>query len=51
MIRDVSAHLRVLSEPNQITGLPATLAQAMLAGYACVYVAIHDSPDLAEELA
>lgn len=50
MIRDVSAHMRFLSEPNAISGLPRTLAQAVIDGQACVYVAISDSSELAEEL-
>ena len=50
MIRDVSAHMRVLSEPNAISGLPQKLAQALIDGEACVYVAISDSVELAEEL-
>lgn len=50
MIRDVSAHMRFLEEPNSIAGLPEKLAAAFVDGQACVYVAIHDSVDLAEEL-
>lgn len=50
MIRDVSAHMRLLSEPNAISGLPDKLAQAVIDGQACVYVAIHYSTELAEEL-
>ncbi|WP_053184887.1 RusA family crossover junction endodeoxyribonuclease [Pseudomonas thivervalensis] len=48
MIRDVSAHMRFLNEPNAIRGLPEKLAQAFIEGEACVYVAIHDSVELAE---
>lgn len=50
MIRDVSAHLRILSEPNAIRGLPDKLAKAVIDGHACVYVAIHYSTELAEGL-
>jgi hypothetical protein len=50
MIRDVSAHMRLLSEPNAIHGLPEKLARAVIDGEACVYVAIHDSTELAEAL-
>lgn len=48
MIRDVSAHMRFLNEPNAIRDLPQKLAQAFISGEACVYVAIHDSAELAE---
>lgn len=50
MILDVSAHMRLLGEPNSISGLPGVLARAIIDGEACVYVAISDSPELAEEL-
>lgn len=50
MIRDVSAHMRLLSEPTAISGLPRTLAEAVIHGQACVYVAISDSRELAEEM-
>ena len=50
MIRDVSAHMRLLSEPNAIVGLPPKLATAVVQGQACVYVAISDSNELAEEI-
>lgn len=50
MIRDVSAHLRLLSELTATRGLPRKLAEAVIQGQACVYVAISDSPELAEEL-
>lgn len=50
MVRDVSAHFRYLGEPNAITGLPEMLADALIAGNSCVYVAIHDSRELTEEL-
>lgn len=50
MILDVSAHMRLLSEPNSISGLPRKLAQALIEGEACVYVAISDSSKLVEEL-
>jgi len=50
MIWDVSAHLRFLSEPNAIRDLPPKLAQAIIGGQACVYVAISDSSELSKEL-
>lgn len=48
MIIDISAHMRLLSEPNAIRGLPEKLAAAIIEGQTCVYVAIHDSVELAE---
>lgn len=50
MIFDVSAHMRLLNEPNSISGLPLILARAIINGEPCVYVAISDSSELAEEL-
>jgi hypothetical protein len=50
MIRDVSAHLRLLSEPLAFDLLPEPLAVAAIEGQECVYVAISDSADLHEEL-
>jgi crossover junction endodeoxyribonuclease RusA len=50
MIRDVSAHMRLLSEQIAIHGLPRLLAEAIIQGQACVYIAIPDSAELAEEL-
>ena len=50
MIRDVSAHFRRLRDFTALSGLPPTLKAAMIQGQACVYVAISDSPELAEEL-
>jgi hypothetical protein len=50
MILDVSAHMRYLREPTAIRGLPRKLAQAVINGQACVYVAISDSSELAEEV-
>lgn len=50
MIRDVSAHMRLLTEPNAISGLPYKLAQAVISGEPCVYVAISDSSELVQEL-
>ena len=50
MIRDVSAHMRVVDVECNTDGLPAKLAQAIRTGQACVYVAISDSRELAEEV-
>ncbi|MFX1680370.1 RusA family crossover junction endodeoxyribonuclease [Mitsuaria sp. CC2] len=50
MVLDVSAHMRSLTVPNSIAGIPRLLAQAIIDGEPCVYVAISDSRDLAEEL-
>lgn len=50
MIRDVSAHMRLLSEQIAIYGLPRLLAEAIIKGQACVYIAISDSPERAEGL-
>ena len=48
MVKDVSAHMRYLGEPNGLNGLPKKLSEALVNGEACVYVAIHDSIELAE---
>lgn len=50
MIQDVSAHVRFFGDPMPLTGLPDKLAEAVLGEEACVYVAVHLSRDLAEEL-
>ncbi|WP_217550298.1 RusA family crossover junction endodeoxyribonuclease [Pantoea sp. GbtcB22] len=50
LVKDVSAHMRILSEPNAITGLPYILKEAIIEGIACVYVAIYDSIELKEVL-
>lgn len=50
MILDVSAHMRLLSESNSITGLPQLLAKAIVNGESSVYIAISDSSELAKEL-
>jgi hypothetical protein len=42
--------MRYLREPTAIRGLPRKLAQAVINGQACVYVAISDSSELAEEV-
>lgn len=47
---DVSAHMRFLSESNPTSGLPSPLAQAIMDGQACVYVAVSDSSALVEAL-
>lgn len=48
MVKDVSAHMRYLGEPNGFVGLPQKLVEALVNGDVCVYVAIHDSIELAE---
>ena len=48
LIKDVSAHMRYLDEPNVVTGLPEILREAFIEGQSCVYVAIYDSIDLSE---
>jgi hypothetical protein len=50
MIRDVSAHVRGVDVNHNKDGLPAKLAQAIATGDTCVYVAISDSSELAEEV-
>jgi hypothetical protein len=50
MIRDVSAHMRIADVKCDTEGLPEKLAQAICAGQVCVYVAISDSRELAEEV-
>lgn len=50
MIRDVSAHMRLLSGHTAIHGLPRMLAEAIIQGQAYVYIAISDSRERAEEL-
>ena len=50
MIRDVSAHVRGVDVNHNKNGLPAKLAQAIATGDTCVYVAISDSSELAEEV-
>jgi len=50
MIRDVSAHVRAVDVNHNMDGLPAKLAEAIASGSTCVYVAISDSSELAEEV-
>ena len=50
IVVDVTAHKRVLSQPIAIAGLPLDLANAVIEGMPCVYVAISDSGELAKEL-
>lgn len=48
LIKDVSAHMRFLDEPNELDGLPDMLGKAIIEGHPCVYVAIYDSIELSE---
>lgn len=48
LIKDVSAHMRFLDEPNDPAGLPDILGKAIIDGNPCVYVAIYDSIELSE---
>lgn len=50
LIRDVAAHLRLFGDFRAVGQLPAKLADAVLDGRECVYVAISDSTDLKLEL-
>ncbi|WP_423596710.1 RusA family crossover junction endodeoxyribonuclease [Roseateles sp. MS654] len=50
MVLDVSAHMRFFDLPTSVAGIPGLLAQAILSGEPCVYVAISDSRDLGKEL-
>lgn len=49
MVVDVSAHFRVSATQSGL-GLPELLEFALKIGESCVYVAISDSGDLAEEI-
>ncbi|WP_431288209.1 RusA family crossover junction endodeoxyribonuclease [Roseateles chitinivorans] len=49
MVVDISAHFRV-SASQSWAGLPELLELALQSGEPCVYVAISDSGDLAEEI-
>jgi hypothetical protein len=50
MIRDVSAHMRLLSGQTALHGLARMLAEAIIEGQTCVDIAISDSRERAEEL-
>lgn len=50
LIRDVSAHFRLFRDFRFVGSLPEKLADAVLSGGECVYVAISDSTDLNLEL-
>jgi len=49
-IWDVTGHMRFLSEPIALDGLPDLLADAVIAGTECVYVRVSRSRELNWEL-
>jgi Holliday junction resolvase RusA-like endonuclease len=46
LIRDVTGHMRLLSEPIDIVGLPEQLQDAVIQGSECVYISISESSEL-----
>jgi hypothetical protein len=50
LIWDVTGHMRLLSDPIDIVGLPALLAEAVIGGTECVYVRITNSNELNLEI-
>ncbi|UBF26076.1 RusA family crossover junction endodeoxyribonuclease [Kovacikia minuta CCNUW1] len=50
VIWDVTGHMRLLSEPIDIIGLPPLLAEAVIGGTECIYVRITNSSELNSEL-
>lgn len=50
LIRDVIGHMRLLSEPIDIVGLPEKLRDAVIQGNECVYVSISESSELNSEI-
>lgn len=46
LVWDVTGHMRLLSEPIDIIGLPDLLAEAVIRGSECVYVRITKSNEL-----
>jgi len=50
LIWDVTGHMRLLSQPIDIIGLPDMLSEAVIAGTECVYVRIMLSNELNSEV-
>lgn len=50
LIWDVAGHMRLLSDPIDIIGLPDLLAEAVIGGRECVYVRIARSDELNSEM-
>lgn len=50
VIWDVTGHMRLLSNPINIIGLPTLLAEAVIGGTECVYVRITNSSELNLEI-
>lgn len=50
LVWDVSGHMRLLSDPIDLIGLPDKLAEAVIRGVDCVYVRVSASSDLATEV-
>lgn len=50
LVHDVTGHMRFLSDPIDIVGLPPLLANAVISGSECVYVQISNSTELNQEV-
>jgi len=50
LVHDVTGHMRLLSDPIDIVGLPQLLADAVISGAECVYVQISNSNELNQEV-
>lgn len=50
LIWDVTGHMRLLSDPIDIVGLPTQLANAVIQGAECVYIRVTESSDLNTEI-
>ena len=50
LVCDVTGHMRLLSDPIDIVGLPSLLADAVITGSECVYVQITNSNELNQEV-
>lgn len=50
LIWDISGHMRLLSEPIDIVGLPEQLQEAIIRGLECVYIRITESSELNLEI-
>lgn len=50
LVWDVAGHMRLLSVPVDITGLPVLLAEAIVQGAECVYISVSSSSALNKEI-
>ncbi|MEL6938187.1 MAG: RusA family crossover junction endodeoxyribonuclease [Cyanobacteria bacterium J06598_1] len=50
LVWDVAGHMRLLSDPIDIVGLPAQLAEAVAEGTECVYISVTESAELNTEV-